>query len=112
IREKMVAQTLAAADAGTIKLDDAARAELRRTRFGNAELKEPDDVAAAVLHAVSSDRPKRRYMVTPNAEQARMTISAALQRLLELNKDQPYSYNRDQLVALLDELLEKQPPGR
>ncbi len=112
IREKMVAQLLAAADAGTVELDDAERAELLRTKFGNAELKEPDEVANAVLHALSSDRPKRRYMVTPNEEQARLTLSAALQRLLELNEDQPYSYDRDQLVALLDELLEKQRAGR
>lgn len=88
--------------------DDAERAELLRTKFGNAELKEPDEVADAVLHALSSDRPKRRYMVTPNEEQARLTINAALQRLLELNEDQPYSYDRNQLAALLDELLEKQ----
>jgi len=112
IRGKMVAQILAAADAGTIELDDAGRAELLRTKFGNAELKEPDEVAEAVVHAMSSDRPKRRYMVTPNEEQARMTISAALQRLLELNEDQAYSYDRDQLVAMLDELLEKQRAGR
>jgi NAD(P)-dependent dehydrogenase (short-subunit alcohol dehydrogenase family) len=108
IREKMTAQLVAAADAGTIELDDAERAELLRTKFGNAELKEPDEVADAVLHALSSDRPKRRYMVTPNEEQARLTINAALQRLLELNEDQPYSYDRNQLAALLDELLEKQ----
>lgn len=112
IREKMVAQILAAADAGTVELDDAGRAELLRTKFGNTELKEPDEVAEAVVHAMSSDQPKRRYMVTPNEEQARMTISAALQRLLELNEDQPYSYDRDQLVAMLDELLEKQRAGR
>lgn len=112
IRDKMVAQLLAAADAGTVELDDAERAELLKTKFGNAELKEPDEVAEAVVHAMSSDKPKRRYMVTPDEEQARVTISAALQRLLELNEDQPYSYDRDQQVALLDELLEKQRAGR
>lgn len=107
IREKMAAQLLAAADAGKTELNDAQRAELQ-TKFGNAQLKEPDEVADAVVHAMSSDKPKRRYMVTPNEEQARLTINAALQRLLELNEDQPYSYDRDQLVALLDELLQKQ----
>lgn len=35
-------------------------------------------------------------------------VGSALQRLLELNEDQPYSYGREQLIALLDELLEKQ----
>jgi NAD(P)-dependent dehydrogenase (short-subunit alcohol dehydrogenase family) len=112
IRDKMVAQLLAAADAGTVELDDAERAELLKTKFGNAELKEPDEVAEAVVHAMSSDKPKRRYMVTPDEEQARVTITAALQRLLELNEDQPYSYDRNQLVALLDELLEKQRARR
>jgi NAD(P)-dependent dehydrogenase (short-subunit alcohol dehydrogenase family) len=107
IRVKMLAQQLAAADAGEIVLDDKARAEMIRTNFGNSALQEPDDVASAVVHAMSSDSPKRRYMVVPNADQANMTIRAALQRLLEINEGQPYSYDRDQLVALLDELLEK-----
>ncbi len=105
IRSKMLAQTLAAADAGEIELDAAAREQLIKTNMGNEELKEPDEVAQAVLHVMSSDAPRRRYMVTPNAEQARITISAAMQRLLELNADQPYSYDREQLIALLDELL-------
>lgn len=104
IRGKMVAQLLASADAGEVELDDAERAEMIRTEFGNDELPEPDDVAIAVLHAMSSDRPKRRYMVTPNEEQANLTIRSAMQRLLELNDDQPYSYSRARLIALLDEL--------
>lgn len=104
IRGKMVAQLLASADAGEVELDDAERAEMIRTEFGNDELPEPDDVAIAVLHAMSSDRPKRRYMVTPNKEQANLTIRSAMQRLLELNDDQPYSYSRARLIALLDEL--------
>ena len=108
IRGKMLTQLLASADAGEIELDPAKRAELIRTNFGNDALKEPDEVARAVLHVMSSDTPKRRYMVTPNAEEARWTISAALQRLLELNEDQPYSYDRDQLIALLDELMDAQ----
>ena len=107
IRERMLTQILASADAGQIDLDDAERAEIIRTEFGNAALSEPFAVANAVLHAMSSDTPKRRYLVTPNEEQARMTIRAALKRLLELNEDQLYSYDRDQLIALLDELLEK-----
>jgi NAD(P)-dependent dehydrogenase (short-subunit alcohol dehydrogenase family) len=109
IRGKMLAQVLASADAGKIELDDAKRAELIKTDFGNNNLKEPDEVAAAVLHSMSSDTPKRRYMVTPNAEEAGWTVRAALQRLLELNADQPYSYDRKQLIALLDELMETQP---
>jgi NAD(P)-dependent dehydrogenase (short-subunit alcohol dehydrogenase family) len=108
IRPKMLAQLLASADAGEIELDAAKRAELISSNYGNNALKEPDEVARAVLHAMSSDTPKRRYMVTPNAEEARWAISAAMQRLLELNEEQEFSYSRDQLVGLLDELLEKQ----
>jgi NAD(P)-dependent dehydrogenase (short-subunit alcohol dehydrogenase family) len=108
IRGKMVAQLLASADAGDIELDAASRAELVSTNMGNNTLKEPDEVANAVLHVMTSAAPKRRYMVTPNADEARWTISAALQRLLELNEDHPYSYNRDQLIALLDALMRKQ----
>jgi hypothetical protein len=35
-----------------------------------------------------------------------VTIRVAMQRILQLNEGQPYSYSRDELVALLDELLE------
>jgi len=68
-------------------------------------MKDPVEVAEAVLHQMSSDSPKKRYMVTPNAEQAALTIRFAMQRMLQLNEGQPYSYSRDELVALLDELL-------
>jgi NAD(P)-dependent dehydrogenase (short-subunit alcohol dehydrogenase family) len=107
IRAKMAAQILASAEAGEIDLDDAGLSEMVETQFGNDALPEPDAVAAAVLHAMSSDAPKRRYMVTPNEEQADITIRAALKRVLELNEDQPYSYSRDELIALIDELLQK-----
>lgn len=109
IRSKMLAQTLAAADAGDIELDAASRERLISTNMGNDLLTEPDEVAQAVLHVMSSDAPKRRYMVTPNVDQARRTISAAMQRMLELNADQPYSYDREQLIALLDELMAPRP---
>lgn len=108
IRNKMLAQTLAAADAGAIELDAASREKMISTTMGNDLLTEPDEVAKAVLHVMSSDAPRRRYMVTPNADQAQRTITAAMQRMLELNADQPYSYDREQLIALLDELMAPQ----
>jgi len=43
--------------------------------------------------------------LSPDAEQATITIRFAMQRLLQLNEDQPYSYSRDNLVALMDALL-------
>lgn len=69
------------------------------------EGKDPIEVAQAFLHAMSDEHPKRRYMVTPNEQQARMTIRTTLVRVAQLNQDQPYTMSRDELVALLDEAL-------
>ncbi len=105
IRDKMASQAFSAAESGDIQLNDQTRKELADFASSNEAMKEPDEVAQAVLHLMSSKSPKPRYMVTPNAEQAKITIRYAMQRLLQLNEGQPYSYDRDQLVALLDELL-------
>lgn len=104
IRDKYVAKALAAD--GDFDIDDETRKGLEEFAASNEAMKEPDEVAQAVLHLMSSDAPKKRYMVTPNAEQAAMTIRVSMQRLLQLNEGQPYTYSRDELVALLDELLE------
>ena len=105
IRETMLEQALAAADDGNLELSDDEREGLANAAAGNADLAEPDAVADAALHLMSSNSPKTRYMVTPNREQAEITIQYAMQRLLQLNQDQPYSYDREQLIAVLDELL-------
>ena len=63
---------------------------------------EPDDVAAAVLHSLSDANPKRRYMVTPNVAEAELTIRKAIEELVQLNQDQPYSYDRKALIEMLD----------
>lgn len=67
--------------------------------------KEPDEVAAAFLHALTAEDPKLRYMVVPNQREAEITIKAALQRVVSLNEQQPYTYDREQLIELLDEAL-------
>jgi NAD(P)-dependent dehydrogenase (short-subunit alcohol dehydrogenase family) len=66
---------------------------------------EPDDVAQAILHFMSSDMPKRRYLVVPNQQEAAITIQKAIEELVQLNQDHPFSYDRDQLVELLDAAL-------
>jgi len=107
IRDKLVAEALTSAAAGEIELSDEEREQLGQYRASNESMKEPDEVAQAVLHLMTSDAPKRRYMVAPNPQQAAITIRAALERVVQLNTDQPYSYDRDELVAILDELLAK-----
>lgn len=108
IRDKVAAYTKAAAARGNIELTDETRKLVDDFAASNEAMKEPDEVAEAVLHFMTSDAPKRRYLVTPNEEQANITIRSAMQRVVELNEDQSYSYDRDELVAMLDELLESE----
>ena len=70
-----------------------------RSRF-----KDPTEVANATLEAMNSDNPKRRYMVVPNEAEAGWTIRQAMRELLQLNQDQPYSYDREALIQIMDEL--------
>jgi hypothetical protein len=72
---------------------------------------EPDAVARAALDFLTSDAPKRRYMVVPNQAEAALTIRQAIQELVQLNTGQPYSYGRDDLVRMLDEALGSAPPS-
>ncbi len=68
-----------------------------RSRYKN-----PDEVAAATLHALFDDNPKRRYMVAPNLEEAGWTVGAAIWDMVQLNEGQEYSYTREELIAMLD----------
>ena len=106
IRDKVAAYAQALADKGNIELTDETRKLVDDFAASNESLEEPDEVAQAVLHLMTNDTPKRRYLVAPNENQADIAIRSALQRVVELNEDQPYSYDRDELVAMLDELLE------
>ena len=101
------ARALAAADKGDIELTAEERARYENIATRNTTRKDPAEVADAVFDLLSSDSPKRRYMVTPNERQAQATIEAAMRRVVQLNQDQPYSYNRDGLVAVLDAMLDE-----
>ncbi len=72
------------------------------TKADRSHHADPIAVAEAVYDALFSQTPKRRYMVTPNLAEAKMTISAAAQRLVELNHDQPFSLSREELIQILD----------
>jgi len=82
------------------QLDQVLSGPADRGRF-----KEPDEVADAFLHFLTSDSPKRRYMVVPNAAEANFTIRAHIRRLVQLNEDQPYEFTRDELMAMIDEAM-------
>lgn len=70
---------------------------------------DPADVARAALDAMTSDTPKRRYMVVPDQGQAEITITQAISEVVQFNRDQKFSYDREQLIKILDEQLSKNP---
>lgn len=77
----------------------------------NTHLKEsgePDDVSRAVMLALFGDNPKPRYMVVPNQDQARETINRSMEKLVKLNADQAYSFDRAALIEMLDQALAAQ----
>ncbi len=111
IREKVVLHSIGKTPeevAGMTAEEKAQLEGLQQMIERNEALKEPDAVAEATLHALFADNPRPRYMVTPNQEQAEITIRTALTRVAQLNADQPYSYTRDQLVEMLDAALAAQ----
>jgi NAD(P)-dependent dehydrogenase (short-subunit alcohol dehydrogenase family) len=66
---------------------------------------EPDAVAEAFFHALTDAHPKRHYLVVPVQQEAAVTIQAAIRRLVELNADHEFSFDRDQLIEFLDRAL-------
>lgn len=70
-----------------------------------SQQKDPAEVADAVFHALFDEKPKMRYMVVPNQRQAEVTLRKAIEELVQLNQDQSYTYDRDELVGMLDEAL-------
>ena len=63
--------------------------------------KEPDEVTAAVVHALFADAPKPNYLVVPNEREAGWTIGRMIEETAELNADQPYSYSDEELIEML-----------
>lgn len=64
---------------------------------------EPDQVGAAVLHALFDDNPKEHYMVVPEQFQAEITIRKAIEELVRLNEGHEFSYTRAELEQMLGE---------
>lgn len=75
-----------------------------------SQFKEPDDVARAALEFLTSEAPRRRYMVVPNQVEAAMTVRQAIQELVQINQGHAFSYGRDDLVRMLDEALAQARP--
>jgi NAD(P)-dependent dehydrogenase (short-subunit alcohol dehydrogenase family) len=80
------------------------------TMADRSKYREPDEVAAAVVHALFDPNPKRRYLVVPNDREAEVTIKKQIAQLVQLNEGQPYTYDREALVKMLDEALASSRP--
>jgi NAD(P)-dependent dehydrogenase (short-subunit alcohol dehydrogenase family) len=105
IREKVVMHMMGKTPGETANLTEEEQKQLAQMRERNAKLKEPDEVAEAVVHALFAEKPKARYMVAPDQEEATLTIRAALKRVAQLNADQPYSYSLEELTGMLKEAM-------
>jgi hypothetical protein len=51
-------------------------------------------------------------MVVPELVEAEYTIRKQIEQLVQLNEDQPYTYDRGALVKILDEALAKARPAK
>lgn len=72
---------------------------------GLDKLDEPDAVAAAFAAAMSEPTPKRRYLIVPVEDQARRTIKKQIEQLVQLNEGHAFTYDREELIKMLDEAL-------
>ena len=73
-----------------------------------SQYKEPTAVAEAFLSFLKAEHPQRRYMVVPNLGEGYFAVNSAMQRLVQMNGDQEHSFDREQLIAMLDAALAAQ----
>jgi NAD(P)-dependent dehydrogenase (short-subunit alcohol dehydrogenase family) len=97
-----IAQSIEAAG-GTVT--DEMKERIKAAGEREVTLKEPDAVSDAAMHALFADTPRRRYMVVPDQSEAEITIRKAIEEMVQLNEGHEYSYDRDQLVEMLDQAL-------
>ena len=109
IRRSMVARSQERQVAGGEKTEEM-KEQYQAMAERELALQEPDDVSAAFMHALFDDKPLRRYVVVPDAQEQAITIRTKVTELVQLNQWGPYSYSRDELVELLDEALAANAP--
>ncbi|MEL7374465.1 MAG: SDR family NAD(P)-dependent oxidoreductase, partial [Pseudomonadota bacterium] len=106
IRRSSVKRMFARIEAAGGEITPEMKAMYKATEERELSYKEPDEVSAAFMHALFAEQPLRRYMVVPSEEEQAMTINVKIEQLLQLNQWGPYSYTRDELVAMLDAAIE------
>ena len=109
IRRTTVARIASNIEASGGNISDEMKAQMKQTTDRELTLKEPDAVSDAAMHALFSESPQRRYMVVPDQFEAEITIRKIIEELVQFNEGHEFSYDRDQLVEMLDEALSPQP---
>ena len=111
IRRSSVSRELDNLEAAGGEVTKEMKKDYEATAERELSYKEPNEVSEAFMHALFDESPLRRYMVVPNAEEQGWTIGAKIVELVQLNQWGPYSYSRDELVALLDEAMSGDKPN-
>jgi NAD(P)-dependent dehydrogenase (short-subunit alcohol dehydrogenase family) len=111
IRRSVVARTHERTKAAGGEVTEDMEKDYAATAERELAMKEPDEVSAAFMHALFDDNPLRRYMVVPNAGEQEATIRTKVNELVQLNTWGPYSYNRDQLIEMLDQAMAGEAPS-
>jgi NAD(P)-dependent dehydrogenase (short-subunit alcohol dehydrogenase family) len=72
----------------------------------------PNEVADAVLDAMTTADPKLRYLVVPAQNQAAIVFRKLMDEIVQLNEGHKFSYDRDALVRMLDDALARSKARR
>lgn len=67
----------------------------------------PDDVADAVLDAMTNANPRPRYLVVPAANQAAIALRTMFDHIVQMNDSQKFRFERDSLVKMLDDAINR-----
>jgi len=105
IRRSSVERAIEQAEAAGEEVTEEMEAAYEATAERELSYKEPDEVSEAFMHALFDENPLIRYVVVPNEGEQERTIGTQIRELVELNTWGPYSYTRDELVAMLDAAL-------
>ena len=105
IRRTSVSREMEKVKASEGEVPEEMKKAYEATAARELSYKEPDEVTEAFFHALFDEKPLRRYVVVPNAEEQQWTIGTKINELVQLNAWGPYSYSRDELVEMLDKAL-------
>jgi NAD(P)-dependent dehydrogenase (short-subunit alcohol dehydrogenase family) len=105
IRRTTAARIAANIESAGGEVTDEMKERMKQAAEREVTLNEPDAVSDAAMHALFAETPRRRYLVVPEQSQAENTIRKAIEELVQLNGGHAFSYNRDQLVEMLDQAL-------